>query len=175
MQLSNTCLQVFPYREYPYTPITSRRNDYLRTPIYDLDRAWRPVQIHSKSCLMPVERQQRGRRHHQLIIRADLLAYTFWLYFSLLESRAVPAKKRRGFTQLIRRPFRRSQPPRSPRPLRGAKFRVFALEGFLRTRTPPPLLGVVGCQVFCTHYGRTVLPRPPMWGVVGFPHAFRCC
>ncbi len=49
---------------------------------------------------------------------------------SLLESRAVPAKKKRGLTQLIRRPFRRSQPPRSPRPLRGAKFLCFCPCGF---------------------------------------------
>ena len=27
---------------------------------------------------MAVERQQRDRHHHQFIIRADLLAYTFW-------------------------------------------------------------------------------------------------
>jgi hypothetical protein len=63
---------------------------------------------------------------------------------SLLESRAVPAKKKRGFTQLIRRPFRGSYPPRSPRPVRGAKFRVSVLAGcdrvFLRavTRRSPP-------------------------------------
>jgi hypothetical protein len=44
---------------------------------------------------------------------------------SLLESRAVPAKKKRGFTQLIRRLFRRSKPRRSPRPFRGAFFYMF--------------------------------------------------
>ena len=72
------------YRDEPSITITSRRNDYLRTPTYDLDRAWRPVQIHSsKSCLKAVERQQRDRHHHQFIIRADLLAYTFWLYCEL--------------------------------------------------------------------------------------------
>ena len=52
------------YKEYPWTDLTSLRNDYLRTPTYDLDRAWRPVQIHSKSCLKTVERQQRDRHHH---------------------------------------------------------------------------------------------------------------
>ncbi len=46
-------------------------------------------------------------------------------HFSLLKSRAVAAKKKRGLTQLIRRPFRRSQPPRSPRPLRGEFFFMF--------------------------------------------------
>ena len=56
----------------------SIRQKQLKTPTYDLDRTWRPVQIHSKSCLMAVERQQRGRYHHQFIIRADLLAYKFW-------------------------------------------------------------------------------------------------
>ncbi len=53
-----TGLTGMDYRAYPFIAITSRRNDYdyLRTPTYDLDRAWCPVQIHSKSCLMAAER-----------------------------------------------------------------------------------------------------------------------
>ena len=46
------------YRVDPCIPITSLRIDYLRTPTrhtYDLDRAWRPIQMHSISCLMAVE------------------------------------------------------------------------------------------------------------------------
>ena len=58
-------------------------------------------------------------------------------HFSLLESRAVPAKKKRGLTQLIRRPFRRSQPPRSPRPLARSKISCFCPCGF------PPAFGYV--------------------------------
>ncbi len=59
-------------------PAAEAADDYLRTPTYDLDRARRPVQIHSKSCLMAVENHLRDRHHHQFIIHADLLAYTFW-------------------------------------------------------------------------------------------------
>jgi hypothetical protein len=55
---------------------------------------------------------------------------------SLLESRAAPAKKKRGFTQLIRRIFRRSQPPRFPRPLRGAKLSCFFPCVFRVPRSP---------------------------------------
>ena len=65
------------------------------------------------------------------------------LALSLLECRAVPAKKKRALSQLIRRPFRRSLPV--PHALwRGAKFRVSVL-GFSPARTPPPLVGEVEC------------------------------
>ena len=32
----------------PHHILLRRRNDYLRTPTYNLDRAWRTAQIHSK-------------------------------------------------------------------------------------------------------------------------------
>ena len=51
------------------------KGEQHKTPTYDLDRTWCPVQIHSKSCLMAVERQQRGRQHHQFIIRAYLTTF----------------------------------------------------------------------------------------------------
>jgi hypothetical protein len=78
-----------------------------------------------KSFFIVEHELRQGSRTSQESNQRALRKKTVSRPFSLLEFRAVPAKKKRGFTRLIRRPFSRSQPPRSPSPLRGGFLLCF--------------------------------------------------